>query len=335
MNDVKAEGHREQQMELKGARLWAMRVVLLLVSFVIIFAAGEVVCRLLGLGAWIYPKGMYRTSDIPALGVEFTPGFTGRAYGTPVRINSRGFRGPDVSTTPAPGVYRIACVGDSVTFGMGVKEEEAWPAVLARDMAPPPGFDRVEVINEGVPGYNLRQDLTVLAEKTLLFSPNVIVLGVVANDMDPEYVVREGYLCVPAKKYSLPVPGKRWLQTHSQFWQLGTLVYSQLVEKLVGFDAEETPEDAGLREEMKSAISQNTQLLDRILRDPRMKATRLVIVRFDLPAESPLEHFGDDLKVTSADLPLNPRHALPDGHPNAVGHQEIATHVASVLAPRP
>ncbi len=65
-----------------------------------------------------------------------------------VDTNRWGTRGPDFSV-PATG-YRVVAVGDSVTFGWGVKGTDAWPARLAKELG-------VEVINCGWPSADPRQ----------------------------------------------------------------------------------------------------------------------------------------------------------------------------------
>ena len=46
--------------------------------------------------------------------------------GEDVRTNAYGFRGPEISDKPAPGVARIAFVGDSIAMGWGVAEENVF-----------------------------------------------------------------------------------------------------------------------------------------------------------------------------------------------------------------
>jgi lysophospholipase L1-like esterase len=59
-----------------------------------------------------------------------------------VNTNSQGFRGPEF-TSPAQG-FRIAAVGDSVTFGWGVADDQSWPAQLN-------DITNIEVLNLGIP----------------------------------------------------------------------------------------------------------------------------------------------------------------------------------------
>ncbi len=61
--------------------------------------------------------------------------------------NADGMRIAGRYGTKPPGVFRILAVGDSLTYGEGVAADEAWPAVLARELGA-----GVEVLNLGVCG---------------------------------------------------------------------------------------------------------------------------------------------------------------------------------------
>ena len=70
-------------------------------------------------------------------------------------INSKGFRGPEMSEHDHRPV--ICILGDSVPFGFGVRGSETFPAHLQEDLDQN-GY-RYFVLNAGVPSYNLRQSL--------------------------------------------------------------------------------------------------------------------------------------------------------------------------------
>jgi lysophospholipase L1-like esterase len=57
-----------------------------------------------------------------------------------------------------PGVRRIVCFGDSITFGYGVADEETYAFLLGRTLAP----RGVEAVNAGVTGYTSSQVLRLL-----------------------------------------------------------------------------------------------------------------------------------------------------------------------------
>jgi GDSL-like lipase/acylhydrolase family protein/acetyltransferase AlgX (SGNH hydrolase-like protein) len=109
-------------------------------------------------------------------------------FRVPVRTNGAGFRGGPLPRTKPPGVYRIVALGDSFTFGFGVREGQAWPARLAARLnARTGGTPRVEVVNLGVPGTGPRDYLWHLAHTGLALEPDLVVVGVFANDLNDVY----------------------------------------------------------------------------------------------------------------------------------------------------
>jgi lysophospholipase L1-like esterase len=130
-------------------------------------------------------------SDDPELRFENRPGaeqcivYPG-APGSPERrvvahVNAQGRRGRLAAPAPAPGVLRIAAVGDSHTFGHGVADDEAWPAVLERELAA--AGRPVEVLNCGVNGYDAEQVFASLAKRVQPCAPDLVVYGFFCNDV--------------------------------------------------------------------------------------------------------------------------------------------------------
>lgn len=98
------------------------------------------------------------------------PGFSG-ADGTEY-IARTGYRS-DFGPTPPDGTRRIACLGDSSTFGLQVPASATWSAIAE-------GFlraerENVEVLNLGVPGYTSHQGLVLLRTEVLALDPDVVV----------------------------------------------------------------------------------------------------------------------------------------------------------------
>ena len=72
--------------------------------------------------------------------------------------NSMGYRGPEVTACPQPGVIRILALGGSTTYGYLLRDaSDAWPAQLARILTERLGRP-VEVVNGGLP-YAMSSDL--------------------------------------------------------------------------------------------------------------------------------------------------------------------------------
>jgi hypothetical protein len=72
--------------------------------------------------------------------------------GADLHTNAQGFRGKrDTEPSPAPGVFRVVCSGDSFTLGVGVADDETWCHRLKL-----PGR-KVETVNMGQGGYGIDQ----------------------------------------------------------------------------------------------------------------------------------------------------------------------------------
>jgi len=83
-----------------------------------------------------------------------------------VKTNSLGLRGPEIPP-PGPGEeLRVLCLGDSITFGLGLTEEDNWPRRLERILARSPALAGrpVVVVNAGVPGWSSVQGMRLYRE---------------------------------------------------------------------------------------------------------------------------------------------------------------------------
>ena len=167
------------------ARRLRTAVLFLVVSGSIAFTAGEVVSRAFHVADRLngFPRRLFTPTDDPHLPYVLTPGIDVSMRGMHVEVNEHGLRGPAISTRPAPGVHRILALGDSVTFGEGLQVEEAFPALLERELAARTGA-RYEVLNAGVEGYNAEAELAFLRERGLVLGPETVVVGFNLNDYD-------------------------------------------------------------------------------------------------------------------------------------------------------
>ncbi|MFQ5701000.1 MAG: SGNH/GDSL hydrolase family protein, partial [Acidobacteriota bacterium] len=98
-----------------------------------------------------------------------------------VKINSLGFRGREIDAGKRPGSVRIICLGDSYTFGHYVDDDEAFPAVLERLLRA--RRRATEVINAGVNGFSIVDELALFREKVLALDPDIVVLVFSQNDI--------------------------------------------------------------------------------------------------------------------------------------------------------
>lgn len=102
-----------------------------------------------------------------------------------VRTNSRGLRGEDRGDDLKKSKLRVLCLGDSITFGVALADDDAYPSRLERALrALLPADVAPVVVNGGVPGYSSIQGARLLDELAPL-SPDVIVWWFGMNDGKP------------------------------------------------------------------------------------------------------------------------------------------------------
>lgn len=104
-----------------------------------------------------------------------------------MQMNRYGFREFDYATTKKPSsVYRVAFIGDSVTLGFNVKENETFVRVfdtLVNKIGEKPNIT-VQSMNFGVDGYNTNQIFEMLKDKVIKFSPDLVTYVMCMNDFD-------------------------------------------------------------------------------------------------------------------------------------------------------
>jgi lysophospholipase L1-like esterase len=132
---------------------------------------------------------MHRKSRVPGLLYELVPGYAGVHEGRSVRISSLGMR--DQELLPAElHARRIAVVGDSVAFGLGVEDGETFSDELERvlDLDARADGGRVEVLNLGVSGYSIADNVAVVEHVAPRYAPELVLVAYSLNDPDVEPV---------------------------------------------------------------------------------------------------------------------------------------------------
>lgn len=106
----------------------------------------------------------------------FDPGATLR-----YQINLLGLRGEETTAAKAPGQLRIVGLGDSFTFGIGVRAEDTFLAVLEARLRSNRETS-VEVLNLGVMGFDTPHEVALLRHLGLRLDPDLVVLCFFLND---------------------------------------------------------------------------------------------------------------------------------------------------------
>jgi hypothetical protein len=157
---------------------------------VVIFAVvgvllAEAMARISGVAALDLTDPLFRRSDAAGVSYEFRPNARGHVWGrTWVETNAHGLRGPEVTREKPAGVVRVGVFGDSATFGQGVTEAETYPRVLERllNETAGPGARRYEVLNFGVPAYNITNIVSSFSEKGTRFGLDVAIIAPILED---------------------------------------------------------------------------------------------------------------------------------------------------------
>jgi lysophospholipase L1-like esterase len=165
----------------KHPTLWFL--LLLLLELAVVLGAAELVAALfLPAGHhYLYPQPLME----PHAGriYDYRPNQQAFTIDHPFVTNSLGFRDEREIPPSGDGELRILAMGDSMTAGVGVAAEDTYVRQLERLLQKPDA--PVRVINGGVAGYGVWQELDRLHEKRGSVRPKIVTLQVHWNDLYP------------------------------------------------------------------------------------------------------------------------------------------------------
>lgn len=114
----------------------------------------------------------------PGLDVDITM----RDQAFHLATNSLGLRGPEVPFQKPPGGWRAWCLGDSITYGYGVNEDETYEARLQGLLQEKHPDRKIEILNGGCPGWSSFQARQLTEAVGLQFQPDLYILAFVYAD---------------------------------------------------------------------------------------------------------------------------------------------------------
>lgn len=133
--------------------------------------------------------GVIMKSELPTGDPEFNPleanstvRYNTSEFTFIAKTNAFGLRDRDFLPNKALDTYRILAIGDSFTYGWGVKDDESWPKQLERILSEKFRNKKIEVINAGIPGYFPRGYVNIAKEFIPKFSPDLVLVGIVEGD---------------------------------------------------------------------------------------------------------------------------------------------------------
>lgn len=163
---------------VNGKRVLANLLIAVLPSLVF-FTILEGVARLFYTPRSHLPATLFRYD--PETWYGLTPSFSGDYADHAVHTNSYGYRSPQIPVEKPAGALRIVVVGDSISFGHGVDQEQAYPALLEaalRERLHRP----VDVVNTAVPGNSPYQEYVDLV-RAMKFRPDAVIYQFTLNDV--------------------------------------------------------------------------------------------------------------------------------------------------------
>ena len=101
-----------------------------------------------------------------------------------VKINSKGHIGPEIDYAKPENTFRVLFLGDSVTFGFGIKDySDTYVAQFESLLGNTTPDLKVETVNAGVGGYSPWQYYTALSKEGIKYAPDAVVVSFVLNDV--------------------------------------------------------------------------------------------------------------------------------------------------------
>ena len=190
----------------------------------------------------VHSQGMYVPNAL--YGTGLTPNFVGRfqraEFDASFRINSAGFRGPELRPRQ-DNTVRIVALGDSQTFGFGVLDHETYAVQLEQLLSRfHPELD-IQVTNTGSPRYGTYHQLNLLRSRWEELDPDLVLLQFLpVNDfqdnreavrqLHPQ--VRDGMLISPSAAPD-DVPRPAWVRV--LYWSKSQFHLARLLSESAGY----------------------------------------------------------------------------------------------------
>lgn len=301
-----------------STRRWATNVAVATLSLAIALVAGEVAWRVVRTRTY----GPATNPDFVLFdarhGWRYRPGARVR-HATPdfdvdIRIDEAGRRVGLPPTSPRPA---IVFVGDSMTFGWGVRGEEAFPSLVGAALGG-------TAWNLGVAGFGSDQELLRLRADGLPLRPDAVVVAYTANDVEDVLASRRYGRTKPRfdvvdDALVLRPPAAGFVERHSSFYR--SLVYFAGMRLAVPLDDEATGRGRDLVRRLLATMAAETHAA----------GSRFLLVVEDAPWLADLPGAIDVGPALAASA--EPVVFASDPHWNAAGHRAVAGAVTAALRP--
>lgn len=180
-----------------------LNLLLVILSICLTLALLEITFRSLDIRGYHQPRTrdwehalLPETKRLPGVNIQFKPnsqfelrydsnprGYFDQNNGLIYHINKHGFRGPDYEKNKAPDTRRVIILGDSFTFGEGVKFEHTFSYRLEKVLNQHSAWP-VEVLNFGTSIWGTSDEINYFEQAGIDFEPDLVILVYVLNDAD-------------------------------------------------------------------------------------------------------------------------------------------------------
>lgn len=167
----------------KVIKEWALNLGLMVASVFVFFVVLEALCILiLGSGTGDTLLDSFTQRD-DVFGWKNKPNIEGmfvkEGTNTHVKVNSKGLREKEYEYNKPNGIKRIIFLGDSFTWGYKVESKERFTDILQSNFL----TENFQVINMGVGGYAMDQELLTLKEEGVKYNPDLVIVVFCINDI--------------------------------------------------------------------------------------------------------------------------------------------------------
>jgi lysophospholipase L1-like esterase len=270
------------------------------------------------------------------------PGYRARLQGVDFVINQYGLRSPPTTIEKPRGTTRVLVLGDSVVLGWGVAQDSIFPARLDRALDAPDA--PVEVIAAGVVSWNTRTEYEWLHARGFAFDPDVVVLLIVGNDVEPKGAGRTDVpmltLVAPDRAAS-NLAQRTWRVAYAHSYLLGWVQYLRVSARKQRTEfANAFPLDSPRWRDARLA-------LDGMIDECRARGVDLVVFLYGDPGTVERSGVGrayrDHLAARGVPTGMFPsflfegrryRNSRVDAHENSPGHAILAREIGAVVDPR-